>query len=517
MSRFLRASAWTTAGALALAFATTTTGPAAAAAAPLLAAGAAGAIPGHYIVVLDRGARAADARAARDRARSDGGRILHAYSHALTGFAAVLSPDALAALRRDPQVAYVEQDAVFTADTTQSPVPSWGLDRIDQRTLPLSNSYTYTASGAGVKAYIIDTGITTGHVEFGGRAVDGYDAIDGALPAADCNGHGTHVAGTVGGSTYGVAKSVQLVAVRVLNCQGSGSTSQVVAGIDWATADHAAGQPAVANMSLGGGASAAMDAAVANSINDGITYAIAAGNGNAFGTAVDACTQSPARVAAAVTVSATDSADHKPAWANRGTCVDVFAPGVSITSAWGTSTTATNTISGTSMATPHVTGVAATYLQGNPSASPATVAGAIVASATTGVVVNAGTGSPNRLLYSPLGATPPPPPPPPTSCASLPEVHTGSLSGAGDADNQPNGTFYYAVAGTHQGCLDGPAGADFDLYLYRWNGLGWSRVASGIGTTADESVTYAGTAGYYYWRVVSYTGSGAYTLGMKRP
>ena len=205
-----------------------------------------------------------------------------------------------------------------------------------------------------MKAYIIDTGIRTTHSQFGGRAISGYDAIDGALPAADCNGHGTHVAGTVGGSTYGVAKAVSLVAVRVLNCSGSGSTSGVIAGIDWVTGNHQAGQPAVANMSLGGGASSSLDTAVRNSIADGVTYALAAGNDN-----TNACNSSPARTAEALTVGSTTSSDARSSFSNYGTCVDIFAPGSSITSAWHTSDTATNTISGTSMAAPHVAGAAA--------------------------------------------------------------------------------------------------------------------------------------------------------------
>ncbi|HYU58636.1 MAG TPA: S8 family peptidase, partial [Actinomycetota bacterium] len=243
--------------------------------------------------------------------------------------------------------------------------------------------------------YIIDTGIRITHSLFGGRASYGYDAVDGSLPADDCNGHGTHVSGTVGSSTYGVAKGVSLVAVRVLNCQGSGTYAQVIAGVNWVTGDHLTGQPAVANMSLGGGPSASLDTAVKNSITDGVTYAIAAGNSNR-----KACNYSPARVAAALTVGATTSTDARASYSNWGTCLDLFAPGSSITSTWNTSDTATNTISGTSMATPHVAGVAALYLQGNPTASPATVGNTVISSATLGKVTHRRTGSPNRLLYS---------------------------------------------------------------------------------------------------------------------
>jgi subtilisin family serine protease len=319
------------------------------------------------------------------------------YEHALKGFAVTVAPGLAARLAADSRVAYIEQDAEFTTMTTQSPA-TWGLDRIDQRALPLSGTYTYNAIGSGVTAYIIDTGIRFSHTDFGGRAVSGFDAVDGGS-ADDCNGHGTHVSGTVGGSTYGVAKSVKLVAVRVLNCSGSGTTSGVIAGIDWVTGDHAAGAPAVANMSLGGGASTALDTAVQNSIADGVSYAVAAGNGNQGGRAQDACKYSPARVPEAMTIGATDNTDTKTSWSNYGNCVDWFAPGLGITSDWFSSNTATNTISGTSMATPHTTGVAALYLQGNPGASPSAVRTALYDNTTKGVVKSSKTTN-NHLLFT---------------------------------------------------------------------------------------------------------------------
>ncbi|HKP77078.1 MAG TPA: S8 family peptidase [Longimicrobiaceae bacterium] len=367
--------------------------PLAAPAAPAAAAA------GRYIVVLKSGTfhgprasiSASVSRVAGERAvRPD-----YVYSTVLQGFAAPLTQAQLAALRADPRVAYVEADQPMYATTTQTGA-TWGIDRIDQRNLPLSGTYTYTADGSGVNAYIIDTGIRFSHAEFGGRATSGFDAVDGGS-ADDCNGHGTHVAGTVGGSTYGVAKNVHLVAVRVLDCGGSGTTAGVISGVDWVTANHVS--PAVANMSLGGGASTTLDNAVASSIASGVTYAIAAGNGNFLGIAVNACNTSPARVATAITVGATDQTDKKASWSNYGSCLDLFAPGVNITSSWYSNDTATNTISGTSMATPHVVGVAALYLQGNPSATPSAVAGALVANATTGKVTSPGTGSPNRLLF----------------------------------------------------------------------------------------------------------------------
>ncbi|MBA4073002.1 MAG: serine protease [Gemmatimonas sp.] len=329
-------------------------------------------------------------------ARQFGGSVAHTYGAALKGFSGSFSGTDIADLARDPSVAYVERDQEMRAFTTQSGA-TWGIDRIDQRALPLSGTFTYTATGSGVRAYIVDTGIRTSHAEFGGRASAGFDAIGDGQNGNDCNGHGTHVAGTVGGTTYGVAKGVSLVAVRVLNCSGSGTTSGVIAGIDWVTAN--AVKPAVANMSLGGGASTALDQAVTNSITSGVGYAVAAGNGNQAGIAQDACKYSPARVPAAMTIGATDKTDRKASWSNYGNCVDWFAPGVGITSSWYTSDVATNTISGTSMATPHVAGVAALYLQGNSTATAQQVRDALYAATTKGVVTSSKTVN-NHLLFT---------------------------------------------------------------------------------------------------------------------
>ena len=364
-------------------------------------------IAGQYIVVFRQGADV-DRESSRIATKL-GGKVRYTYHTALRGMAIELPDAAAAALAAEPAVATVEQDQVMSVVTTQSGA-TWGIDRIDQHPLPLDGSYTYNADGTGVTAYIIDTGILFSHSEFGGRAVTGVDEVTAGGNAADCNGHGTHVSGTVGGATYGVAKNVSLVAVRVLDCGGSGSTSGVIAGVDWVTANHRS--PAVANMSLGGGLSSTLDQAVANSIASGVTYGIAAGNGNFLGIAQDACSTSPADVPSAITVSATDNTDTKASWANYGSCVDIFAPGVNITSSWYTSTTATNTISGTSMATPHVVGAAALYLQANPAATPADVASALTSNSTAGVVKSGGSGSPNRLLYTAfINATPSTAPP----------------------------------------------------------------------------------------------------------
>jgi subtilisin family serine protease len=394
-------------------------GPASAAEGRIRETGTASVVKDSYIVVLKDGVGVP--AAARSLRGSYGGKVGYTYEHALSGFEISVGEAAAKRLAADPRVSYVQRNGVFRASATQSN-PPWGLDRIDQRALPLSSSYTYDTTASNVHAYIIDTGIRLTHQEFGGRAVSGRDTVDNDNNATDCAGHGTHVAGTVGGSTYGVAKGVQLVAVRVLNCSGSGTTAGVVAGIDWVTAN--AIKPAVANMSLGGGTDSTLDAAVNRSIASGVTYAVASGNDS-----TNACNSSPARVANAITVNASTSTDARASFSNYGTCTDIFAPGNQILSSWYTSDTATNTISGTSMATPHVTGAAALVLAANPGYTPAQVAAALVADATPGVVTNPGSGSPNLLLYTAPGRTVPTTPattgptsPPPTTAVTTPST-----------------------------------------------------------------------------------------------
>ena len=374
-------------GALGLAACQDVTAPVSTDSAPSFAASER--IPGRFIITLRDHADAGSV------ARAHGVRPDYVYSTVLNGFAGSMSDAARSGLLRDARVLRVEQDGIAYKTTTQSNA-TWGLDRINQPLLPLDKTYSYTSTGAGVTAYIIDTGIRFSHNEFGGRAVSGFDAVDGGT-ADDCDGHGTHVAGTVGGATYGVAKDVRLVAVRVLDCTGSGTLSGVIAGMDWVAAN--ASGPSVANLSLGAGANASVDDATRRMIAAGVSTAIAAGNGNRGGRQQDACGYSPARVAEGMTIGSTTSTDAKSSWSNYGACVDFFAPGSSITSAGHTSNTSLVSMSGTSMASPHVAGVAALYLQTNSSASPQQVRDVLYAATTKGVVTNSSTAN-NHLLFT---------------------------------------------------------------------------------------------------------------------
>lgn len=467
-------------------------------------------IPGEFIVVLqDASVREAQgqsetaASVATRLSSSVGGELLYTYETTLSGFAVRVpvaeAEMAASALTADPNVAYVEPNQVVRAVETQTGA-TWGLDRIDQRNLPLNSTYVYTSSGAGVHVYIIDTGIRATHTQFTGRIGGGYTAVSDGQGTNDCNGHGTHVAGTVGGSTYGVAKQVTLHPIRVLNCSGSGTNAGVIAGVNWVTANRVG--PAVANMSLGGAASTALDTAINNSIAAGITYAVAAGNENQ-----NACNVSPARVAAAITVGATTSTDARSSFSNYGPCLDIFAPGSSITSAVNSSDTATAALSGTSMASPHVAGAAALYLAGSPSASPAQVAAALTDNATLNKVTNAGTGSPNRLLYTGLIGGPGPATPtntavPPTATATLAPTATATPRPTATATLAPTATATRTPAPTSTpptSCTNVVANPGFESGRVNWaesSSYGYALICKGTSCGATATPR---TGSYVAW------------------
>ena len=432
-----------------------------------------------YIVVFKDDGENVDAEVDAEvehQGRSFGVKADHTYKHALKGFAGKITGAALEELRNNPRVKYIEQDQKAHIVGSQSPTPSWGLDRSDQHLLPLDATYNYNQTGSNIDAYIFDTGIRLTHSDFGGRAITGFDAITSGGTATDGNGHGTHVAGTVGGSAYGIAKNVHLIAVRVLNNQGSGTYSQVIAGLDWAVANHTPNQPAVGNMSLGGPVSTALDDAIRRVIGDGIVLCVAAGNNG-----LNASSYSPSRVAEAITVGATSSTDVFASWSNYGSIVDILAPGVSITSDYYTSNTATATMSGTSMATPHVAGAAALYLEANPTATPAQVESGLKANATPNTITSVPSATVNLLLYTILGSPPPAPTAPILNSPA--DAATGVAIPATVSWNASSGATSYTVQVS--------TSTDF--------GTG-TIVISGIAGTSTN-VTGLSDNTPYYWRV----------------
>lgn len=488
-------------------------------------------IPNQYIVVFKDGVvstqaarmpanrfSVAEARAAVvqemaiDLSTMAQGEMLRTYSTALNGMVLQSnSQRAVDSLMRDPRVAFIEADQTVSIGASQSNA-TWGLDRIDQSNLPLNNTYNYDANGTGVNAYIVDTGVRISHNDFGGRGNSGYTAVNDGNGTNDCNGHGTHVAGTVGGSTYGVAKNVEIYAVRVLGCDGSGSNSGVIAGIDWVAANHI--KPAVANMSLGGGASSATDNAVNSAVAAGITMVVAAGNDNS-----NACNYSPARAASAITVGSTASNDSRSSFSNYGNCLDIYAPGSSITSTWSTSNTATNTISGTSMASPHVAGVAALYLDDNPNASPSQVQAAIENAAIANKVSDAKSGSPNILLNNfSGGGTPNPDPDPVDGTLTNGTAKTG-LSGA--SSSQTFFTLAVPSGATDLSFVMSGGSGDADMYVRYGSAPTTSTYdcrpyKNGNNETCDITNVQAGTYHVMLRGYSAYSGTslvGSYTAG----
>lgn len=455
-------------------------------------------IPGRYIVVYrNKGAEVAhggDEVDVDDEAgkvvRKYKARVNETWRHAVKGLVVEMSAEDAEALSADPGVALVEEDAIMSVNATQTGA-TWGLDRIDQASLPLNGSYGYNAEGAGVTAYIIDTGIRASHVEFEGRASVGADFTAGTQNGADCHGHGTHVAGTLGGKTYGVAKRASLVAVRVFGCDGTGPVSGIIAGVDWVTANRKL--PAVANMSLGGSTSTALDSAVANSIAAGVTYVVSAGNANA-----NACNYSPSRVTGAVTVGATTSSDVRANYSNWGSCLDLFAPGSSVVSAWASSDGATTTLSGTSMAAPHAAGVAALYLSAEPGLTPQQVASRLVTDSTPNKVGSRGSNSPNRLLFSgkvPVAVSDRTAPVVGAVSFGSPPPLTGSINlSVTAADDVSLARIDFVVDGTVVGSVEGNRGTQPSTYTLNWNSAAVANGDHSFSAFAYDSSGNAATA-----------------------
>jgi aqualysin 1 len=464
-------------------------------------------IPNRYIVVLQEDnpvKKDMDVDAAINSLTTEYvGTVDKVYRSAIKGYSVTMTREEAERLSSDPRVKYVEEDAEISPQTTQTGA-TWGIARIDQRAYayPLDQDYSYTTTGNGVSVYVIDTGININHPDFNGRAFNAVNTSRDNTPIEECNGHGTHVAGTIGSTTYGVAKNVNLYSVRVFPCWGGTAVSNVVAGVDWVSRHSVA--PAVANMSLGGAYSDALEQAVRNSISQGITYVVAAGNSNR-----NACEESPAHVPEAITVGMTDQRDYRADISNYGVCVDIFAPGAAIASTGNMPNYPYEHImSGTSTASPHVAGVAALYLEANPGTSPQQVRDAIVGSATPDILTNIGEGSPNLFLYSVISDT---------GGACPGTIFGGTLPGSGNIDYQSSSLGFLGASGRYSGSLRIPDGAIFNLILEKKSKSRWATVAASSGSSTEQTIRYNGRNGTYRWRIASVSGSGGYSLCAENP
>ena len=460
-------------------------------------------VPDRYIVVFEDQTRGrspdfVDAKI-NEIASEYRGNIDKRFAHAIEGFSVEMTEAEAQRLSEDSRVKYVEEDGFVEPQAIQTNA-TWGISRIDQRSwqYPLSTEYEYNATGAGVNVYVVDTGVLTTHPDFGGRALNGTNTSGDNTRIEDCNGHGTHVAGTIGSNTYGVAKDVRLYSVRVFPCWGGTAVSNVVSGLDWVM--RQATVPSVVNMSLGGAASSSLDQAVQATINKGITVVAAAGNSNQ-----NACSESPARVAGAITVGMTDQRDYRDWVSNYGPCVDLFAPGIIIESLWSEGQYGYS-MSGTSAAAPHAAGVAALYLSANPGASPADVSNALIANATRDILVDIGVGSPNLLLFSDFpGGTEVP-----TSCSGT--EFDGFIATTGSSSFQSSSAGFNARQGRISGALSVPENSSFRLHLEKKSSRRFTTVASSSGGSSQQTVEVPVKKGTYRWRIESLVNSGNYSL-----
>jgi subtilisin family serine protease len=461
-------------------------------------------VANRYIVVLDDqfnnfSSREVESMAA-DLTANYSGKVAKVFSTAVRGYSIEMSESSAKQLSEDPRVAYIEEDSYVEAQQVVNE-PGWGLDRIDQHSLPYDLGYHYNSTGAGVSVYVLDSGVMTGHEALLGRAFDAYNATADHTPVENCSGHGTGVAGVVAGTNTGVAHSALIYSVRVLPCSGEGLLSDLIDGVDWVTR-HAA-RPAVANMSVRAAYSRTLNSSTSALARAGVTVVVAAGNDSA-----DACNYSPGSTPEAIAVGASGSADSRLNYSNYGSCVSIFAPGEGVATIWNTSTTATTYMSGTSFSSPYVAGVAALYLGEHPTSTPDQVKAAIVGNATADSIIDPGANSPNLLLYSLFPASAP------SGCAGT--AYVGSLSTAGASEFQSGLNGFSTGSGFFDGTLNVPAGSTFSLVLEKKAKSRWSTVTSNSGTSNVE-VSYRGRSGQYRWRIVSVSGVGNYSLCSQTP